>query len=96
MIMTFIEDCFFEARTLGKLNRIHKQYPKLRLIVFSVSGISDGMAVRYMSRSHGSYISLRTGEKEIRESLEMVFAGQQVIPQSLWDSVDEYSCLPSF
>jgi DNA-binding CsgD family transcriptional regulator len=93
MVMAFIEDCFFEARTLGKLNRIHKQHPKLRLIVFSVSAVSPGMIVRYISWSHGSYLSLRSGEKKIRESLETVFTGHRTIPQSLWDSVDEYSRL---
>jgi hypothetical protein len=62
MIMTFIGDCFFEARTLDKLNRIHKQYPKLRLIVFSVSGISDGMVVRYM-RLKSSGVSPMVGRR---------------------------------
>jgi DNA-binding NarL/FixJ family response regulator len=96
MIMAFIEDCFFGDRTLGELNRIHKQYPKLRLIVFSVSAVSPGMIVRYISWSHGSYLSLRSGEKEIREVLEKVFNGQRAIPESLWDRVDEYSGLPDF
>jgi hypothetical protein len=41
MAMAFIEDCFFGERALGGLNRIHKQYPKLRVIVFSVADISD-------------------------------------------------------
>jgi DNA-binding NarL/FixJ family response regulator len=96
MAMAFIEDCFFEDRTLGRLNRIHKQYPKLRLIVFSVFAVSPGMIVRYVSWSHGSYLSLRAGEKEMRESLEAVFSGHRAIPESLWESVDEYSRLPDF
>jgi DNA-binding NarL/FixJ family response regulator len=94
MVMAFIEDCFFDNRTLGRLNRLHKQYPKLRLILFSVSPISPGMIVCYVSWSHGSYLSLRAGGKEIRETLETVFNGHRVIPQSLWDSVGEYSRLP--
>jgi DNA-binding NarL/FixJ family response regulator len=96
MVMAFIEDCFFGDRTLGRLNRIHKQYPKRRLIVFSASGNSDGMVVRYLNWSHGSYLSLRSGDQEIQEALETVFSGQRAIPQSLWDSVDEYSRLPDF
>ena len=36
------------------------------------------------------------GLRKIRESLETVFAGHRAIPQSLWDSVDEYSRLPDF
>jgi DNA-binding NarL/FixJ family response regulator len=94
MAMAFIEDCFFGEKTLGELNRIYKQYPKLRVIVFSVSGVSDRMAVRYVSLSHGSYVSLRSGGKEIEEALETIFSGRRSIPQSLWDSVDEYSRLP--
>jgi DNA-binding NarL/FixJ family response regulator len=96
MAMAFIEDCFFGDRTLGELDRLHKQYPKLRLIIFSVAYISDRMAVRYVSWSHGSYVSLRSGTKEIQECLEAVFSGQRAIPPSLWDSVDEYSRLPDF
>jgi DNA-binding CsgD family transcriptional regulator len=96
MAMAFIEDCFFEGRTLGRFDRIHKHYPKLRLIVFSVSAVSPGMIVRYVSWSHGSYLSLRAGKKEIQESLETVFSGQRAIPESLWDRVDEYSRLPDF
>jgi DNA-binding CsgD family transcriptional regulator len=94
MDMAFIEDCFFEDRTPGRFNRIHKQYPKLRLILFSASAVSPGMIVRYVSWSHGSYLSLRSGGEEIRESLEVVFNGHRAIPQSLWESVDEYSRLP--
>jgi hypothetical protein len=30
LAMAFIEDCFFGERTLDELNRIHRQYPKLR------------------------------------------------------------------
>jgi DNA-binding NarL/FixJ family response regulator len=96
MSMAFIEDCFFGDKTLGRLNHIHKRYPKLRLIVFSVSGISDSMVVRYLNWSHGSYLSLRSGGKEIGEALETVFSGQRAIPQSLWERVDDYSRLPDF
>ncbi|MDR1582319.1 MAG: response regulator transcription factor [Prevotellaceae bacterium] len=96
MVMAFIEDCFFGNKTLGKLNRIHKQHPKLRVTVFSVSTVSPGMIIRYVSWSQGSYLSLRSGGKEIREALEAVFSGERSIPPSLWESVDEYSRLPDF
>jgi DNA-binding NarL/FixJ family response regulator len=96
MALAFIEDCFFGDKTLGRLNRIYKHYPKLRLIVFSVSAISPDMIVRHLNWSHGSYLSLRSGGKEIGEALEAVFSGQRAIPQSLWDRIDEYSRLPDF
>jgi DNA-binding CsgD family transcriptional regulator len=94
MAMAFIEDCFFEDRMPGKINRIHKQYPKLRLILFSVAAVSPGMIARYVTWSGGSYVSLRAGGKEIRESLETVFSGRRAVPESLWERVEEYSRLP--
>jgi DNA-binding NarL/FixJ family response regulator len=54
------------------------------------------MIVRYLNWSLGSYLSLRAGEKEIRESLETVFNGHRAIPEYLWESVDEYSRLSDF
>ncbi|MDR0760987.1 MAG: LuxR C-terminal-related transcriptional regulator [Treponema sp.] len=54
------------------------------------------MITRYVCWSHGNYLSLRSGEKEIRESLEAVLSGRRAVPQSLWESVDEYSRLPDF
>jgi hypothetical protein len=57
MSMVFIEDCFFGDKAVGRLNRIHKRYPKLRLIVFSASGISDSMVVRYLTNIYKSISS---------------------------------------
>jgi DNA-binding NarL/FixJ family response regulator len=94
IVMAFIEDCFFDDRMFGKLSRIHRQYPKLRVILFSASVISAGMAARYVGWNHGSYLSLRVGEKEIRESLEAVFNGERVFPPLVRNRVDEYSRLP--
>jgi hypothetical protein len=37
-LIVFIEDCFFGDRAIGKPERICKQYPKLQLALFSVSG----------------------------------------------------------
>jgi DNA-binding NarL/FixJ family response regulator len=54
------------------------------------------MAARYINWSHGSYLSLRSGGKEIGEALETVFSGQRAIPPSLWERIDDYSRLPDF
>ena len=71
--MAFVEDIFFGERKIGRLDYIRKQYPKLRLVLFSVSHSPLGVAARYVCWSLGSYLSLRDSEKEIRETVEAVF-----------------------
>jgi hypothetical protein len=35
--LAFIEDYFFGEKSLGRLERISKQFPKMRIVLFSVS-----------------------------------------------------------
>ena len=79
---------------------VPKQYPKLRLVLFSVSKVPFKVAARYLCWSLGSYLPLRDSEEEIREAVEAVFEKRQgmreqsTVPSYLGDSVDEYSRLP--
>jgi DNA-binding NarL/FixJ family response regulator len=93
-VMVFIEDYLFGEKTLGRLERIRGQYPKLPLTLFSVSGIPADMAARYISWSRGSYLSLRVSEGEIRESLETIFDKRRIVPSAIRESVDKYGRLP--
>ncbi|MDR2717400.1 MAG: LuxR C-terminal-related transcriptional regulator [Treponema sp.] len=93
-VMAFVEDIFFGERTVGMLDYIRKQYPKLRLALFSASTLPLGVAARYLCWSMGSYLSLRDNDREIRESVEAVFGKQQAVPSYLKDSLDEYGRLP--
>ena len=92
-VMAFVEDIFFGERTLGRLDYIRKQYPKLRLVLFSVTKLSLDTAAQYLCWSLGSYLSLRDREGEIREAVEAVFGKRQVFPSYLKGSVDEYGRL---
>ena len=93
-VMAFVEDIFFGERTLGRLDHIRKQYPKLRLILFSVTVLPLSVAARYVFWSMGSYFSLRDNSEEIKESVEAVFGKRQAIPSYLSDCLDEYGRLP--
>ena len=99
-VMAFVEDIFFGERMIGRLDYIRKQYPKLRLVLFSTSKLPWNVAARYLCWSLGSYLSLRDSEGEIRECLEAVFGkgqgqrGQITVPSYLRASVNEYSHLP--
>ena len=93
-VIAFVEDIFFDEKTMGKLDCVRKQYPKLRLVLFSASHLPLGTAARYVCWSLGSYLSLRDKEKDIKEAVEAVFGRRQAIPSYLKDCVDEYSRLP--
>ena len=92
--MAFVEDVFFGERTIGRLDYICKQYPKLRLVLFSASILPLSVAARYVWWSMGSYFSLRDDQEEIKESVEAVFGKRQTIPQYLRECLDEYGRIP--
>ena len=50
-VMAFVEDMFFGERTIGRLDYVRKQYPKLRPVLFSASRLPLGVAARYVCRA---------------------------------------------
>ena len=92
-VMAFVEDGFFGERTMGRLDYIRRQYPKLRLVLFSASCVPPDAAARYLCWSLGSYLSLRDSEGEIGECLEAVFERRQAVPSYLRGRVEEYAHL---
>jgi len=93
-VMAFVEDIFFGEKTVGMLDNIRKQYPKLKLALFSASVLSLDVAARYLYWSMGSYISLRDSEREIRDAVEAIFGKRQAVPSYLRGCLDEYGRLP--
>ena len=97
--MAFVEDIFFGEKIVGMLGNIRKQYPKLKIALFSSSVLPLGMAARYLYWSKGSYLSLRDSEREIRESVEAIFGKrhgpheQAAVPSYLKGCLDEYGHL---
>ncbi len=94
-VMAFVEDIFFGEKTIGMLDNIRKQYPKLKLALFSASVLPLGLAARYLYWSMGSYLSLRDSEKEIREAVEAIFGKRLAVPSYLIGCLDEYGRLPN-
>ena len=93
-VMVFVEDAFFGDRLIGKLNYYGKQYPKLQMIVFSISDLSLNTAASYIFWSRGGYISLRDSEEEIKETVEAVFNKRKAVPSYLRNIVGEYDHIP--
>ena len=92
--MIFVEDIFFGKKTIGKLDYYRRQYPKIRIIVFSVSHSPTKEAGRYLRWSDGYFISLRETEREIRITLENILLDRYEIPFYIKASLDEYDHLP--
>jgi DNA-binding NarL/FixJ family response regulator len=94
-VMAFIEDMFFGGRVLGKLENIHKDYPRLRLTVFTAVRLSHDVAARYICWSGGSFLSLRSAENELKKYVLSIFGYQQTYPPYLIHAIYEYEQLPS-
>ena len=73
-VMAFIEDMFFGGRVLGKLENVRKDYPRLRLTVFTAVRLSHDAAARYICWSDGSFLSLRSAENELKKYVSRIQA----------------------
>ena len=93
--MAFIEDIFFGVRVLGKLENIRKDYPRLRLTVFTAVRLPHDTAARYVCWSGGSFVSLRSGENELKKSVLSIFECKQTYPPYLIPAIYEYGQLPA-
>jgi len=93
-VMAFIEDMFFGERELGKLENTKKDYPRLRLTVFTAVCLPDDVAARYVCWSDGSFLSLRSSENEINKAVLSIFDYQQTYPSYLIKDIFEYKQLP--
>jgi len=93
-VMAFIEDMFFGERILGKLENTKKDYPRLRLTVFTAVYLPNDLAACYVCWSDGSFLSLRNSEKEINKAVLSIFGYQQTYPSYLINDIYEYKQLP--
>jgi len=95
MEMAFIEIDFFGEAMIGCLERLRKLRPQLRIVLFTVSGISPYEAARYVYWSGGGYISLRDRPERIEERLKAMFESREYIPEGLLSGIKDYEHLPT-
>jgi DNA-binding CsgD family transcriptional regulator len=93
MVMAFIEIGFFGEAMLACLDRLRKYYPKLRIILFTITGIPSNEAARYMYWSGGDFISLRDRPERIEERLEAIFEGRKQMLDALLLDMKNYDRL---
>jgi len=90
MEVAFIEIGFFGEAMIGCLERIRKLYPKLRVILFTVSGIQFDEAARYIYWCGGSFVSLRDKQKRIEKRFRALLEGKEYIQENLLLGVRDY------
>ena len=93
MAMAFIEIGFFGEAMLGNLGRLHKLYPRLRVILFAVSETAAEETARYLCWGGGGFISLRDRPEEIEEQLNAVFEGKNRTPGDVLRCMRDYERL---
>jgi DNA-binding CsgD family transcriptional regulator len=93
MAIAFIEVGFFGEAMIGCLDRLHKQFPQLRIVLFTVSFIQPDEATRYVYWSGGSFISLRDRQERIKERLEAIFEGRKQMLDDILLSMGDYDRL---
>jgi DNA-binding NarL/FixJ family response regulator len=81
MAMSFIEVDFFGERAIGSLDRIRKENPRLRVILFSVAALPREDTDRCLWWGADSFISLWENPEHIQKQIKSVFDG--------YDSVSE-------
>jgi DNA-binding NarL/FixJ family response regulator len=81
MAIAFIEVDFFGERAIGCLERIHKENPRLRVIMFSVAALQREDKRYYLWRGADNFISLREKPDLVQRKMKNIFDG--------YDSVSE-------
>jgi DNA-binding NarL/FixJ family response regulator len=91
MAMAFIEIDFFGEKTIACLERIRKENPRLRIILFTVTALGQEDTSRYLWRGADSFISLREWAELIRGQMKDIFEGYDCIPEKTLNRVREYN-----
>ena len=82
--MAFIEKEFFDDRLIGVLDKLKKKYPKVRIIVFSSSEISDRAAANYLNWGADNCLNLRGKPEDVSKQCAELFNSKMAISKSVW------------
>jgi DNA-binding NarL/FixJ family response regulator len=92
--MVFVETGFFGEAMVGNLDSLQKQYPALRLVLFTISDFSSEAVGRYLCWDGDSFITLRDTENQILRRLRVIFEGKYIVPAAVQKMAETYSRIP--
>jgi DNA-binding NarL/FixJ family response regulator len=93
VVMVFVEADFFGEKTIACLERIRKEKPRLRAVLFSVSARPLEDINGYLWRGADSFISLREKPELVREQMKVVFDGYEGMSEGTLNKTREYKRL---
>jgi DNA-binding NarL/FixJ family response regulator len=91
MVMAFIETDFFGEKTIARLERIRKENPGLRVILFAVTTLEREDTSQYLWHGADSFISLREWPELVRGQMKSIFDGYDRISEKALNEVREYN-----
>jgi DNA-binding NarL/FixJ family response regulator len=93
MAMVFIEIDFFGEKTAARLERIRKENPGLRVILFAVTALEREDTSRYLWRGADSLISLREWPEIVRGQMKSIFDDYDRISEKNLNGIREHNRL---
>jgi DNA-binding NarL/FixJ family response regulator len=91
--IALIEISFFCMTMIDYLELLHKQYPKLRIVLFTVSDMPLDEIVRYLYWSGCGFISFRDSPEIIQKRLGAIFLGENEFSEELLQDIVDYERL---
>jgi DNA-binding NarL/FixJ family response regulator len=93
--LVFIESCFYECATPYMLGRLLRDFPKLKIVAFSVGEFPDDLAMWFYFHGVMSYVNMRDGFVELKRGLTMICSGGKYWTTKVQARIDLRGEMPS-
>jgi DNA-binding NarL/FixJ family response regulator len=92
--LVFIESCFYEAVTPYMTGRLLRDFPKLRIVVFSVGEFPDDLAMWFYFYGVKNYINFRDGMCEFKRGIQKILRGEEFRSKKVQRRIDLRDKMP--
>jgi DNA-binding NarL/FixJ family response regulator len=92
--LVLIEECFRVSVTAYLIGRIHDKYPKIRIAVFSYTGVDPDRLAVFLNSGAVSFINFRLETEEYMKGLNTVISGNIYFPEDVRLKIEERKTPP--
>jgi DNA-binding NarL/FixJ family response regulator len=92
--LVFIESCFYEAVTPYMAGRLLRDFPKLRIVAFSVGEFPDDLAMWFYFCGVKNYINFRDGMCEFKRGIRKILRGEEFRSKKVQRRIDLRTEIP--
>jgi DNA-binding NarL/FixJ family response regulator len=89
--MLFIEVDFFGETIIECLKHLRKYYPKIQVVLFSVTDVLPGDVARYLHWAECSFISLRDKPEKLNRQIKDIFDGEISVPDNIMLAMEKFN-----